>query len=198
MNKSVRLLATTLGMMFFTGLAARADEPKEKRFALQIGLAQPLQSSGKNLLSSSPTSSLLQYDLGRYKSGVWGFYAQGVAKSRDFSDAEDDVFNNDMAAGVGLQYRMRSESNPSLYYGAGIGSYAVSTSVAVKNSNGSTTTTMTTETTSSSVLGGRIFVGKNFGKRYFAELAYTMIGSSTLGNTRVNASHASLGVGLRF
>lgn len=195
----MKKLSAALCALFLTGLAAHADGSKEKRFSLQLGVARPLTSAGKNLLSTSPAHSILSYDLGGYKSGVWGLYAQGAMKNRDFTETDgDEVTNTDSSAGFGLQYRQHSASNPALYFGAGIGSYGLSSSVSIRSTSGSTTTTTTTTTTSNSVLGGRLFVGQTFGSRFLAELSYTATGSPKLGMNKINASNLSLAVGVRF
>lgn len=194
----MKKLSITLCALFLTGLAAHADG-KEKRWQLQLGVARPLASSGKTFLGDSPTSSVLSYDLGGFKDGNWGLYAQGVSKSRSYENsAGDDVNSNEMAGGFGLQYRMRSASNPALYYGMGLGVYSLNTSLSVSNTSGKTTTTTITSTDSSDVLGGRLFVGQSFGRRYVAELAYTATASPRLGANKINPSNLSLGVGVRF
>lgn len=194
----MKKLSIALCALFLTGLAAHADS-KEKRWQLQLGVARPLPSSGKTFLGDSPTSSLLSYDLGGFKGGTWGLFAQGISKNRSYEDsAGDDVNSNELVGGFGLQYRMRSASNPALYYGVGVGIYSLSTSLSTSSSSGQTTTTMITTTTSTDVLGGRLFVGQSFGRRYFAELAYTATASPRLGTNKINPSNVSLGVGLRF
>jgi hypothetical protein len=194
----MKKLSLALCALFLTGLAAHADS-KEKRWQLQLGVARPLQSSGKTFLGDRATSSILSYDLGGFKDGTWGLFAQGISKSRSYEDSEGgDVNSNEMAGGFGLQYRMRSASNPALYYGVGVGVYSLSTSLSVSNTIGQTTNTNTITTTSSDVLGGRLFVGQSFGRRYFAEVAYTATASPQLGTNKINPSNFSLGVGLRF
>lgn len=187
------MIAAAAGVLLATG--AQAQETKTKRWQIQLGIGSPTQQAGKTFLSSSPSASMLSYTLGGLKQGTWGVFAQGLMKNRSYGNSDgDDVTSSETAMGIGLQYQLRSTSNPALYYGAGIGSFSLNTALSMRN--GKVTTTTTTE--SSDVLGGRLFVGQDFGKRYFGELSYTSMGNAKLGNSSINASHASLGVGVRF
>jgi hypothetical protein len=191
----MKRFALTLALALIGALAAQANDPHEKRWQFQLGLGSPTQSAGKTFLSASPTASLLSYTLGGLKQGTWGIYTQGLMKSRSYEDSnDDDVTSSETMMGIGLQYQLRSASNPALYYGAGIGSYSLSTALSMRS--GKVTTTTTTD--SSDVLGGRLFIGQDFGKRYFGELSYTLMGSAKLGTSSINTSSINLGVGVRF
>lgn len=191
----MKRFALTLALVLTGALAAQANEPHEKRWQFQLGIGRPTQQAGKTFLSSSPSASVLSYTLGGLKQGTWGVFTQGLMKNRSYENSEgDDVSSSETMMGIGLQYQLRSSSNPALYYGAGIGSFSLNTSLAVKNGR----TTVTTTTESSEVLGGRLFIGQDFGKRYFGELSYTMMGSAKLGTSSINASSINLGVGVRF
>jgi hypothetical protein len=193
MNKLV--LATLVLTIATAAQAQENKETKDKRWRAQFGIGLPSNASGKSFVGSSTASTGLSYDLGRVGKGTWGLYTNSImrGKERDNATGGGTTTTSQDANGFGVQYRASSPTNPALYYGAGIGGYSLTTSSAVKN--GDTTVTTATE---KMTFGGRIFVGQNFGKRYFAELGYTLIGQATLGTSKINASHASLGVGLRF
>lgn len=184
--KKLVLLATVFALL---AAGAQAQEPREKRWRAQIGLGLPSTQSGKNFVGQSTSSGAISYDLGRIGGGTWGLYSNSLMRSRE----NGNTTTSQGASGFGVQYRMHSQSNKALYYGVGIGGYSISTSSSSKDRD--TTTIVTTE---KMVFGGRLFVGQDFGKRYFAELGFTATGTTTMTGPSINASHASLGVGLRF
>lgn len=184
--QKIVLFATVFALL---AAGAQAQEPREKRWRAQIGVGLPSTQSGKNFVGQSTSSGAISYDLGRVGGGTWGLYSNSLMRSRE----NGNTTTSQGASGFGVQYRMHSLSNKALYYGAGIGGYGLTTSSAVKT--GDTTVTTTTE---KMTFGGRVFLGQDFGKRYFGELSYTLMGSAKLGTSSINASHASLGVGVRF
>lgn len=168
---------------------AQAQETRTPRWQAQVGLGLPTTQSGKNFVGSTAAGGGVSYTLGTVGKGTWGLYADSLMRSKD----SGATTTSQLVSGMGVQYRVRSESNPALYYGVGLGGYTLARSSEVKTGNTTVTTTTTQETG-----GGRLFIGQDFGKRYFAELGYTAVGSVTLGTTKITASNISLGVGLRF
>ena len=191
MNKLI--LLTIIVALLATG--AQAQETKTKRWRAQFGIGLPTTASGKSFVGTTPQSGGISYDLGHVGNGTWGLYSDGVMRGRERDNATGGgtTMTSQGANSVGVQYRAHVASNMALYYGMGLGGYGLTTSSAVKT--GDTTVTTTTE---KGVFGGRVFVGQDFGKRYFGELGYTFVGQATLGTTKVNTSHAQLGIGLRF
>jgi hypothetical protein len=161
---------------------------RQKHWRLQLGVARPATSTGRNFLGTSPSVGGLGYDLGRIgENGVWGFYTEGFGRSKETAG----VTSSENVAGAGLQVRFRTGSG--LYYGGGIGQYSLS--VGSSRTSGSTTTsTMTSE----DLTGGKVFVGKPFGTRYFAEAGYTMVGSKRVGTRSAEGSCLHLTVGVRL
>ena len=191
MNKLI--LLTTIVMSLATG--AQAQETKTKRWRAQLGIGLPTAASGKSFVGTTPQSGGISYDLGHVGNGTWGLYSDGVMRVRERDNAAGGgtTMTSQGAHGFGVQYRAHVASNTALYYGVGVGGYGLTTSSAVKT--GDTTVTTTTE---KGVFGGRAFVGQDFGRRYFGELGYTFVGQATLGTTKVNTSHAQLGIGMKF
>ncbi|WP_395144340.1 hypothetical protein [Armatimonas sp.] len=191
MNKLI-LLATTIG---FLTTGAQAQETKAKRWRAHFGIGLPTAASGKSFVGSTAQSGGISYDLGHVGNGTWGLYGDGIMRGRERDNAAGGgtTMTRQGANSFGVQYRAHMASNTALYYGAGFGGYSLTTSSAVKT--GDTTVTTTTE---KGVFGGRVFVGQDFGKRYFGELGYTFVGKATLGTSKVNTSHTQLGIGLRF
>ncbi len=161
---------------------------RQKHWRLQLGVARPSTSTGRSFLGTSPSAMGLGYDLGRLgEKGVWGLYTEGLGRSKENAG----VTNSESVAGVGLQVRFRTESG--LYYGGGIGQYSLSIDSSQKT--GSTTTS---SMTSESLTGGKVFVGKPLGTRYFAEAAYAMVGSKRVGTRSAEGSNLNLTVGVRL
>ncbi len=191
MNKLI--LLTTIVILLATG--AQAQETKTKRWRAQLGIGLPTAASGKSFVGTTPQSGGISYDLGHVGNGTWGLYSDGVMRVRERDNAAGGgtTMTSQGAHGFGVQYRAHVASNTALYYGVGVGGYGLTTSSAVKT--GDTTVTTNTE---KGVFGGRAFVGQDFGRRYFGELGYTFVGQATLGTTKVNTSHAQLGIGMKF
>jgi hypothetical protein len=161
---------------------------RQKHWRLQLGIARPTTSTGRNFLGTSPGVGGLGYDLGRVgKNGVWGFYADGFGRSKETSN----VTTTEDVAGVGLQVRFHTGSG--VYYGGGIGQYSLS--LGTSQTLGNTTTSFVS---SEDRFGGKVFVGKPFGSRYFAEAGYTMVGSKRVGTRTAEGSNLSLTVGVRL
>ncbi|WP_395088450.1 hypothetical protein [Armatimonas sp.] len=191
MNKLI-LLTVTITLL---ATGAQAQETKTRRWRAQVGAGFLTATSGKSFVGSIAQSGGISYDLGHVGNGTWGLYSDGVMRGRErnSSTGGGTTMTNQGAHGFGVQYRAHAASNTALYYGMGVGGYGLTTSSAVKT--GDTTVTTTTE---KGTFGGRVFVGQDFGKRYFGELGYTFVGQATLGTSKINTSHAQLGIGLRF
>jgi hypothetical protein len=136
----------------------------------------------------------LSYDLGRTGGGTWGLYSSTLMRDRKLATSRPGTTTQfDGVTGFGLQYRTRP-SLGGLYFGGGIGTYSLTTSVI--NRDGNTTSTTTTE---ESTWGGKVFVGKNITSRVFAEAAYTKVNAASLGTgPSRDLSHGALTLGYRF
>ncbi len=161
---------------------------RQKHWRLQLGVARPSTSTGRSFLGTSPSAMGLGYDLGRLgERGVWGIYADGFGRSKETAG----LTTSESVAGVGLQVRFNTGSG--LYYGGGIGQYSLSAGSS-RTSGSTTTSTLTSE----DLTGGKIFVGKPLGTRYFAEAAYALVGSKRVGARTAEGSNLSLTVGVRL
>jgi hypothetical protein len=175
--------------------AARASDDESslgKRLRLEVGLGLPTAESGKDFVGKSPMTGGLSYDLGRTGQGTWGLYTSSILRSRDVpTSTPGKTTQSTGMIGFGLQYRQRAGS---LYLGGGVGTYSVMDSTLRRD--GDTTSTTTTE---KSVVGGRVFVGKDINQRVFVEGSYTKVGGTRLGSAPSrDLSHASLNIGYRF
>lgn len=177
-----------------------ATATKIKR-PIRISLGEYFPSDGnvRNTVGKSFTSFGLSYDFHATQTTlplIFGVYLADSTKTKNISLGKSTVKAEAGYIGLGIQARTYfvPESNSLRYYaGGGLGMYSLRAKSGVKQGN-----TLVSVSKTGTRLGGKIFGGVEWKKRYFGEIEGVFTGPINVQGATFDLSGLSASVGLRF